>query len=1311
MGIKRFLSSLSLRSRIMILVFLSAAPVLAILLYTASEQRIEGETEARDASLQFVRFASSNVGQLVEGSRQLLAALAELPSLQNQNSAACNAFFSSLKARFPMYGNFVAANTDGDIFCSALPLEKKINVSDRIWFEEAVRTHQFTVGSYQIGRIIGRPVLNGALPVFKDGRLSAVVSTAIDLDWFNEQLGKLKIPEGSSIFVMDRDGTVMARSPDPEHWAGRNASQSGIVKLILTQKSGTVLTSGLTGATRFFSFCPVEGTNGRMFVCLGVSPEMAFAKVRRDLATNMIIWMISVAMLAMIASFAADLFIMRRMKGLTEATDKLANGDLGARTDFETEQDEIGNLSRSFNSMAASLEQSMQRQRELLRQNELILNSAGEGIYGLDTDGNHTFINPAAARMLGYEVAELIGRNSHAVLHHSNTDGSAYPEAECPISKALMDGTGHFEENEIFWRKDGTSFPIRYSVTPIIDNDKVKGVVVSFRDITARKRYETMLLARVHLLDFASTHSLEETMQKTLDEIGEIVNSPIGFYHMVGEDEKTVLLQAWSTRTLSEFCAMHGKGLHYNVEDAGVWVDCIRQRGPIIHNDYISLYYRKGLPDGHAEVTRELVVPIMRSGKIVAIIGVGNKPSLYNESDVDVVGYLADVAWDIIERKRVVDALLESEDRLRFALETSHTGAWDLDLADHTTFRSLEHDRIFGYDRLLPKWTYEMFLEHILPEDREDVDAKFRRAILAESDWNSECRIRRADGEVRWIWAAGCHRTDETGQARRMAGIVQDITERKKAEQQIRDEKDFSAHIINGTPAIICGITGEGTTIFINPAGEMITGYSSEELIGKNWWKVFYPGEEYRQVEQLFVDLKKGEVRDYEMSLTTRSGDKRIISWNSVMTFDEKGKLIQNIGFGNDITERKRAEQAIIKAKEEWERTFASVPDLIAILDTQHRIVQVNNSMARRLGKSREECVGLTCFEAVHGTLNPPVFCPHSAVIKDGLPHSVEIHEDRLGGDFVVTATPLRDDKGRLIGSVHVAHDVTERIRAERALRRTHNELETRVVERTAELMDVNMALDKEINERKNYAERQAQLIIELESINKELNDFAHIISHDLKAPLRAIKSLSEWVLQDHGAELGEGGREKIALLNSRIDHLRGLIDGILEYSKVGRQGMDMVEVDLGVLVNKIIYSLSCPKKIRIAIDCRMPVIKCDLVRIGQVFQNLLDNAIKHMDNEQGEIRISCKEDEDGWIFSIADNGPGIAGKHHERIFQLFQSLFGEGEKKGMGIGLAIVKKIVEMHGGRIWVDSEIGFGSRFFFTIPKIASANMKER
>ena len=204
-------------------------------------------------------------------------------------------------------------------------------------------------------------------------------------------------------------------------------------------------------------------------------------------------------------------------------------------------------------------------------------------------------------------------------------------------------------------------------------------------EISVRNQTESVITARLRLLQFAATHTLDELLEATIDEAEALTGSLIGFFHFLEADQETLSLQNWSSRTKEEFCKTEGKGLHYDVSEAGVWVDCIRERRPVIHNDNASLPHRRGMPPDYAQVFRELVLPVFRGDNIVAIIGVGNKPHDYTSEDVEAVSFLADLAWEITERKRAEEALRESESRVRRKLESildpeGDTG--ELDLAD-----------------------------------------------------------------------------------------------------------------------------------------------------------------------------------------------------------------------------------------------------------------------------------------------------------------------------------------------------------------------------------------------------------------------------------------------------------------------------------------------------------------------------------------------------------------------------------------------------------------------------------------------------
>jgi len=246
------------------------------------------------------------------------------------------------------------------------------------------------------------------------------------------------------------------------------------------------------------------------------------------------------------------------------------------------------------------------------------------------------------------------------------------------------------------------------------------------------------------------------------------------------------------------------------------------------------------------------------------------------------------------------------------------------------------------------------------------------------------------------------------------------------------------------------------------------------------------------------------------------------------------------------------------------------------------------------------------------------------------------------------------------------------------------------------------VAVVRDITERKKAEQRQAELLTELESVNQELKDFAYIVSHDLKAPLRGIRTVVDWILEDYTDKLDDQGREQLNLLGNRTDRMDGLIEGILEYSRVGRVREHIVEVDLNKLLPDIVDAIAPPENISITIDGRLPLINCEETRIIQLFQNLLSNAVKYMDKPQGKISIACTEQDGFWKFSVTDNGPGIEQQDYERIFQIFQTLAPRDEVEGTGVGLTVVRKIVELYGGRIWVESKVTEGSTFFFTLPE---------
>ncbi len=317
-------------------------------------------------------------------------------------------------------------------------------------------------------------------------------------------------------------------------------------------------------------------------------------------------------------------------------------------------------------------------------------------------------------------------------------------------------------------------------------SDSSKLAILIAEDITERFHAQEVIKARLLFAEYAYSHTMDEILRRTLDEVEHLIGGDIGFFHFLEDDQVTLSLQNWSSNTLATMCSAEGKGRHYPVNQAGVWVDCIATRRPVIHNDYASLKHRKGMPPGHAPVVRELVVPVLRNDKIVAILGTGNKPTAYDERDVEMVTLLANVAWDIVLHKRAEEALIQRERDLAKAQEVAHVGSWQLDLRSNRLSWSDEVHRIFGLEPQQFGATFEAFLERVHPEDRERVQAAYLQAVNEKTRYEIVHRVARPDGEIRFVRERSEEVFDETGKAVRSLGTVLDITDLVQAQEELQ---------------------------------------------------------------------------------------------------------------------------------------------------------------------------------------------------------------------------------------------------------------------------------------------------------------------------------------------------------------------------------------------------------------------------------------------------------------------------------------------------------------------------------------------
>lgn len=468
-----------------------------------------------------------------------------------------------------------------------------------------------------------------------------------------------------------------------------------------------------------------------------------------------------------------------------------------------------------------------------------------------------------------------------------------------------------------------------------------------------------------------------------------------------------------------------------------------------------------------------------------------------------------------------------------------------------------------------------------------------------------------------------------------------------------------------------------------SPKAKTILGFdpASIDLSYNDWVDRVYP-EDLPKVEAAIARAREQReifVAEYRIQ-HPQAGMRWVLSQGRYV-FALSGEPRRMIGVIQDTTQAKQASLALKSSEAKFRAVFEQAAVGFTRLSRAGHWLQVNKTFCELLGYTADELVGKHFQELT----DPADQHQDEHFYQQLMQGEVEscrfekryLHRDGTPIWVMVTVSTERDEDGNILSLIAVVEDI-------RQLKQTRSELE----KRAGELEQVNSLL--------------AITNAMLEKRNAELDQFAYVASHDLKAPLRAIANLSEWIEEDLTGQLPEENQHQLALLRNRVHRMEALINGLLEYSRVGRRDRQIEAVDVRSMLEETIDSISPPPEFTISLPNEMPTITTNRTALNQVFSNLISNAIKHHDRDEGLIQITAEDQGNIIEFAVADDGPGIAPEYHNKVFTIFQTLKSRDELESTGIGLSLVKKLVESEGGTIRLESALGEGATFRFSWPK---------
>jgi PAS domain S-box-containing protein len=781
-----------------------------------------------------------------------------------------------------------------------------------------------------------------------------------------------------------------------------------------------------------------------------------------------------------------------------------------------------------------------------------------------------------------------------------------------------------------------------------------------------------------HVLGVQQSHKVSEDRYKSYIELtgqlawvtnpaGEVVEDIPSFRNFTGQTYDEVKGTGWTL-------ALHPDDVAKTIE---VWNNAVSTR-----SSYETEYRVKR----HDGVYRDLLAKgspaFDKNGEIMEWVG---------------------ICIDITERKQIEESIKNNEKRFRELIESLPQLFWTCRVdgpCDYLSRQWLEYTGIPEEQQLGYGW-----LDQLHPRDRDKTVAVWMEKVKTGESFDIEFRIRRNDGVYHWFKTRAVPMHDADGKIIKWFGSNTDFHEIKKAEEQLKNfSKELEQKVDERTKELQISKKKLDETSSIARVGGWELDLKKNEMYWSDLVKQihevdpdyhptlqdrinFYVPEAVPLISKALQNaINDGEPFDIELQLFTA---RKNLKWIRIVgkAYRENDEIVKIGGMFQDINERKLAEIESLRKSEqlqllsnELENIIDSIPGLVFYKDTKNRYIRVNKYICDAHKMSKKQLEGLNLNDLYPREQAQAYYEDDLEVIRS---RQSKINIDEPWGNRWVSTSkiPYLNETGEVIGVIGVSMDVTERKLDEEELKKHRDHLEELVNERTRELDNA---------------------IIGLKRSNQELEQFAYVASHDLQEPLRMVSSYTQLLERRYKDQLDQDAKDFIFFAVDGANRMQHLINDLLDYSRVTTRGKPFVKLDLSVVLGHAIANLQ--KKIQetgaMIVNDDLPFVYGDEVQLVRVFQNLLDNAMKFRGDEPPRINVSAKTIDDKIQISLTDNGIGIDKIYSDRVFTIFQRLHTKVEYPGTGIGLAICKRTIERHGGKIWFESEPGKGTTFYFTL-----------